>query len=141
MRIPVSYGADRRKAESILLDCVNHETEAINELSEPAKRSLETRYGITLDDLTPRVFYRLTDNWLELTVRFIVQEHGIRQVKDAIGRAVLDAFERTGIGIASATIEIVGMPALRIVTENQRSTGSASGWRSGWRVHAAVARI
>lgn len=125
MRVPISYAADRRKAESILLDCVAHETDPIAELSEPIKRSLEKRYGITLDDLTPRVFYRLTDNWLELTVRFIVQEHGIRQVKDAIGRSVLDAFEHAGIGIASATIEIVGMPSLRILSAERPPTANS----------------
>lgn len=119
MHIPIPYTGDRRTAEAILLDCVRRETEPIHELSDPIKRSLEMRYGITLDDLTPRVFYRLTDNWLELTIRFIVQEHGIRQVKDAIARSVLEAFERSRIAIASTTLEIVAVPALRVVASDR----------------------
>lgn len=114
MQIPISYAGDRRTAEAILLDCVRRETEPIHELSEPVRRQLEVRYGITLDDLTPRVFYRITDNWLELTIRFIVHEHGIRQVKDAIARSVLEGFERSSIAIASTTLEVIGMPALHV---------------------------
>lgn len=63
------------------------------------------------------MFWRLTDNWLELTVRFIVREHGIRDVKDAIARAVLQKFEEASIEIASATYEIVGVPPLRVRNE------------------------
>ena len=79
----------------------------------PALRALEKRYFINVNDLTPRVFYRLTDNWLEPTVRFIVPEHGIREMKDAIARAVLERFEDASIDVASATYEIVGVPPLR----------------------------
>ena len=119
MRIPVPYSADRAKAEEILLRCVRQQTDPINEVSELIMRDVERRYGITFDDLTPRVFYRLTDNWLELTVRFIVDEHGIRQVKDAIARSVLDGFEHAHITIASATFEVVGFPPLRVVSEEE----------------------
>lgn len=56
----------------------------------------------------------MTDNWLELTIRFIVREHGIRDVKDAVSRAVLLTFERAGITVASATQEIIGVPPLRV---------------------------
>jgi DNA-binding PadR family transcriptional regulator len=73
-------------------------------------------------DLSPKVYYRLTDNWLELSARFVVEEHGIRELKDAFGREVLDRFDEVGIGIASATVEIVGLPPLRVV---ERSAGLA----------------
>jgi hypothetical protein len=78
------------------------------------RRALERRYFLSVDELTPRVFYRLTDNWLELTVRVIVREHGIRELKDAIARAVLAGLEEGSIEIASATYELVGVPTLRV---------------------------
>ena len=95
--------------------CVAEEAKALDRDSEPVRHALEKRYFISLDDLTPRVFYRLTDNWLELTVRFVVREHGIREVKDTIARAVIRNFDEAGIEIASATYEIVGVPPLRVV--------------------------
>jgi hypothetical protein len=75
---------------------------------------LERRYLIDVDDLTPRVFYRLTDNWIELTVRFIVRDHGTREVKDAIARSLLAKFTAASIDVASATYEIARLPTVRI---------------------------
>lgn len=56
---------------------------------------------------------RITDNWLEMTVRFVVRETEVRQVKDAIARELLRGLDQAGIGIASATTEIVGVPPLQ----------------------------
>src|SRR4051794_10538132 len=114
MTLPIPYRADRHQAEAIMLACVAEHAAAPDRESEPVRRALEKRYFISVDDLTPRVFYRLTDNWLELTVRFIVREHGIREVKDAIARSVLAKFDEASIEIASATYEIVGAPTLRV---------------------------
>ena len=75
---------------------------------------MEEEYFVRVDDLTPRVYYRLTDNWLELTLRFVVREHGIRAMKDAISRRILEELEKAGIGIASTTVELVGIPPLRL---------------------------
>jgi small-conductance mechanosensitive channel len=117
MTFPIPYRADRARAEAILLECVAQQAEALDRESEPVRRAFERRYFISVDDLTPRVFWRLTDNWLELTVRFIVRDHGMRDVKDAITRAVLKRFDDASIEIASATYEIVGVPPLRVRTE------------------------
>lgn len=65
-------------------------------------------------DLEPRVFWRLTDNWLELTVRCVVKDRGVREVKDAMSRDIIAAFDQAKIGIASSTYDIVGMPPLVI---------------------------
>ena len=64
--------------------------------------------------MTPRVYCRLTDNWLELTVRFINLSHGVRDVKDAMSRQILDQFDHAGIQIASSTFEVVGLPEVRV---------------------------
>lgn len=124
--VPVPYRADRQRAEQVLLDCVAAHAEPLDAESEPVRRAFERRYFIELDDLTPRVFYRLTDNWLELTVRFIVPDHGIRYVKDAIARDVLARFTAENIEIASATIELSRLPAIAV----ESATISAAGDRA-----------
>lgn len=63
--------------------------------------------------MQPRVYWRITDDWLELTVRFVVEEHGVRDLKDAASRDILAGLDEAGIGIASATLDIVGFPPLR----------------------------
>jgi small-conductance mechanosensitive channel len=114
MRIPIPYGADRGKAERILLDAAKRRTKGMQELGEEALRELERRYMIQRDDFEPRVFYRLTDNWTEMALRFIVGAHEVRGVKDAMSRDILEGLDAAGIQIASGTYEVVGMPELRV---------------------------
>jgi small-conductance mechanosensitive channel len=121
MTIPIPYRADRARAEEILTECVAAHVAPIDAQSQPVRDALEHRYFLSVDDLTPRVYYRLTDNWLELSVRFIVGDHGTREVKDAIARAVLQRFDEAKIEVASATFEVVGLPP---VTVNSNSGGA-----------------
>ena len=114
MSIPITYLADRKSAERILLETTERHTVRVSELGEEARHEMERRYAVSLGKLEPRVYYRLTDNWLELTVRFIANERGVRDLKDAMSRDILKAFDEAGIGIASATFEIVGLPLVRL---------------------------
>lgn len=112
--IPISYTDDRVKAEQIMLDATRNHTLKISEVSAEAVKKLQTDYYVEISDFEPRVFYRITDNWLELTVRFIVGDHKVRVIKDAISREMLAAFDAAGIGIASATYDIVGFPPVSV---------------------------
>ncbi len=117
MHIPISYTADRKKAERILLDAAARESMPIADIAKPALESLERRFLINVMDLAPRVYVRLTDNWVELAVRFLCKDHDIRGLKDRMSREIADALDAAGIGIASSTYDIVGMPPLRIQME------------------------
>ena len=114
MSLPVSYRDDRAKVEQILLEAARKHTADLAALGKEALAELERRYGRGDTDPSPRVFWRLTDNWLELTVRFLARDHGTRELKDAISRDVLAALDAAGIQIASSTVEIVGVPPLRL---------------------------
>jgi small-conductance mechanosensitive channel len=120
--LPVTYRADRAKAEQILLDAARKHTTQLSKLGEKELAELRRRYGEQHADTAPRVFWRLTDNWLELTVRYLARDHGTRELKDAISRDVLDAMDASGITVASSTIEIVGAPPLRL--EGKKSAGT-----------------
>jgi small-conductance mechanosensitive channel len=124
--LPITYAADRQRAEQILLDTAQRHTVSLSSLSAEALREMQRRYFMKSADMKPRVYYRLTDNWLELTVRFIVEDHGIRVLKDAMSRDILQALDEAGIGIASATFEIVGLPTLEIKPDSQRAATEAS---------------
>jgi small-conductance mechanosensitive channel len=127
MTVPISYKDDRAAAERILLGAAERHTVKIADVGEPALAELERRFAIKRSDAHPRVYWRMTDNWLEMTVRFIVKEHGVRDLKDAMTRDVLAGLDRAGIGIASATFEIVGLPAVKI----ERVGNSPRGGRDG----------
>jgi small-conductance mechanosensitive channel len=114
IRLPISYSADRARAERILLEAAGRHTIDLRELSAEALAEMARRYTTKPAELAPQVYYRLTDNWLELTVRFIALDHGARALKDAISRDVLDKLDEAGIAIASATFELVGIPEVRV---------------------------
>ncbi len=113
MHIPIPYAGDRKKAERILMEAAQKYAVNEGELNSEVLGELERRYGKSAG-ANPRVYYRLTDNWVEMSVRFVVPDHGIREIKDAMARSILDGFEQAGISIASGTYDIVGLPPLRI---------------------------
>jgi small-conductance mechanosensitive channel len=111
--VPITYATDRTRAEAILLAAAQHATAQMQKDAEPYRATMNESYHLELEELAPRVFYKITDNWLELSLRFIVADHQSRQVRDQIARAILDAFDAAGIGIASTTIDIVAFPPVR----------------------------
>jgi small-conductance mechanosensitive channel len=113
IRVPITYASDRARAERILLDAANKATAATQAAARPHLRHMIEQYQVEIGELSPRVYYRITDNWLELSLRFIVDDHSSREVKDVVSRHILTAFEEAKIGIASSTIEIVALPKIR----------------------------
>lgn len=131
MHIPVSYKDDWHRAEKIIVDAVAHHTTEIANMAQPEQQRLKERFFIAAEDLHPRVYVRLTDNWLELSVRFLCPTHDVRALKDRISREMLAGLDAAKIGIASSTYDIVGMPPLRVETvqvamPGQQEPGSAA---------------
>jgi small-conductance mechanosensitive channel len=117
MRVGIRYEDDHARAEQILLATAQRHTLHIEQLSADRLKQLEERYAMQRSELEPQVFWRLTDNWVELSVRFIAEDHGIRQLKDRMSRDIVASFRRAGLSIASATYDIVGLPEIRIAKD------------------------
>lgn len=114
MRFGIGYKADCARAEQILLDIADRHTRAYQDMSQEQRDELMRRYMLDTPAVRPTVYYRITDNWLELTVRFVAPEHGVRALKDKMSRDILPAFNEAGLEIASTTFEVVGLPKLRL---------------------------
>ena len=116
IHIGVGYKDKYAQAEQILLDVARKHTLPVEQMTSQAQRHLKHVYDLEPPSVQPRVFYQLTDNWVDLALRFIVPDRGIREIKDAMYRDILQRFEQTGITVASATYDIVGFPPVRIQT-------------------------
>lgn len=114
LRVGISYTAEKARAEQILLEAARRHTKRTTEMGEDCLKELERRYALRRSDMEPRVFWRLTDNWVELSVRFITEDHGIRYVKDAMSRDILREFEDARLSIASGTYAIVEFPEVSV---------------------------
>lgn len=125
IHIPIKYGDDYRKVEQILLDVAHKHTD---EIVKPAAKAIDDlRHTFFLPDtvsLDPHVYLRLTDNWLALSLRFVVPQRGIRPIKDAMSRDIWAGLEAAKIGIASGTYEIVGVPPLRVDVTSSAPPGT-----------------
>ncbi len=114
MNVPISYKDDWKAVEKLLIEVSAKHTVNIRELGQPAIEELSRRYVMKVSELVPRVYMRLTDNWIELAVRFLAEDHGVRGLKDAMSRDILQGLEELKIPIASSTFEIVGFPPLKV---------------------------
>jgi small-conductance mechanosensitive channel len=124
LHLPVPYHADYARAERIVLDAAKRHGGNPSTVPEEARQQLRRHYFVDEEDLEPRVYWQLTDNWLELAVRFLVPQRGVRAIKDAMSRMILTELDAAGISIASGTYEIVGMPRVQVEVEQAEAVAS-----------------
>lgn len=106
--LPLRYGSDVELAERIVLEAIRSEMGEVGAASKAEWARLVRKYRIEDARLEPFVTLKLTDNWIELSARFIVNYRRRRSAKDRISRAVLRAIETSEgkVRLASATMEI-----------------------------------
>ena len=107
--IPVAFHQNFAKAEQIILEAANAEARTAKRMGKEEVKRLEERFGIDAGEIDPHVFWRITEDWLELTVRFLGPDHGIRNIKDQMSRAILRGFEKANIVIAATRQEGVAL--------------------------------
>ncbi|MEJ5914702.1 mechanosensitive ion channel family protein [Pseudokineococcus sp. 1T1Z-3] len=112
--LPIPYTEDRVRAEEILLTAACDHAVVGDPEAEQALAVMRSRYAMSDASLDPAVFWRLTEQWVELSVRFLAPHRGVRAVKDAIARQVLTGLDEAGIQVATPTaLDVVGMPRER----------------------------
>ena len=123
--LPISYRDDYTKAEKILLDAANRHAVKPDDINKESLDNMKQHFFVTRSSLEPHVFVRLTDNWTELSLRYISHDHGSREIKDKMSRDILRDLNAAGIGIASTTFEITGLPPLRAAKGTQLKVGGS----------------
>lgn len=119
LTLPIPFTADRDRVERIMLAAAESGTAGFVSDADASIRDLARRHAIEPQPVRPRVYYRLTDNWLELTVRFVAPVRGVRELKDELSREMLRELDKAGIGLASATYDIVGLPPVQMIVRPQ----------------------
>ena len=112
--LPITYTDDRTEVERVLLAAAYAHAVVDDPGAEQALAEMRTHYALSDASLNPSVYWRITDNWLELSLRFLVPHRGVREIKDRMTRDILAGLDMAEIGIASATYDIVGLPGLQL---------------------------
>ena len=66
---------------------------------------MAARYPLPRAEIEPRVFVRATDDWTELSARFVVPVRAARSVKDGMTRHIVERLRAAGIPLASSSID------------------------------------
>jgi small-conductance mechanosensitive channel len=102
--VPVPYDVDWHRASRILTDEARR-VSAGDDASTAIQRMAQ-QYPIPVTDVEPRVYTTATDNYIELTARFVVPVRRARLVKDELTRTVVRRLAESGIEIASTTQDV-----------------------------------
>lgn len=126
IHVPIKYGSDHRLARHILAQVVDEiATDDVTSAAKVAWQTMVRKYLIENAKIEPAVTLTLTDNWMEFTVRYVVDYKKRRLAKDQLFTRILDEFAKTEnrVSIASTTIHLVEAPMLdiRIDNANQHS--------------------
>jgi small-conductance mechanosensitive channel len=112
--VPLSYTTNWERGKAILAEEVEEATRDFREKSAGALAEMARHYLVPRSDVHPQVFLKLTDNWIELTARFVIPVRSARRVKSDISENLLRRYSDESIALASETSEIVGLPPLKI---------------------------
>ena len=107
--LPVKYGSDWKAARDMLRGLVN---EVLVDYASQVKESwlsMVRQYRIEQANVEPMITLRATDNWIEFTVRYVVDYRKRRWMKDFLFTRILEEVDKSGnrIRLASATFEVV----------------------------------
>lgn len=120
LSLPVAHADDWREAERILLEEARRASASAG--AKAAMAEMTRRYPVPRTEVEPRVFVRATDNYMELSARFVVPLRTARSTKDAVTRRVVERLAAAGIPVASTTVDVT-------VRQPPDGDGSRSGER------------
>jgi small-conductance mechanosensitive channel len=109
--VPVRYSSDHAAAEKCIVSAAAKHALSRDKIGDEEVRRLEQRFGIDVGEIDPSVFWRITEDWLEMTVRFLGPDHGIRRIKDQMTREMMAGFARDGVEIGATRQEAVAPAA------------------------------
>lgn len=109
--IPITYDSDWKKALKKIDKIVQKETKNEQELAEKEIEKLSSRYYLSTREATPSIYLKLTDNWIELYVRYVTRVRERRDTYTKLSTLILEAIQKDkSINIASETLDITSFP-------------------------------
>ncbi|HBH60181.1 MAG TPA: transporter [Nitrospiraceae bacterium] len=114
--MPVKFGCDYKLAKEIFTRVAD---EVAGDYARQAKNEWQVmvnKYMIEDAMVEPMITIQVTDNWMEFTIRYIVNYRKRRSTKDVLFTRIIEEIDKTDgrVGIASTTLQLVDLPELRI---------------------------
>ncbi|MEZ5356122.1 MAG: mechanosensitive ion channel [Bryobacteraceae bacterium] len=113
---PVRYGSDWEYASQMLQGVVEETVGDYARRSREAWETVTRKYKIEQARIEPMITIRCDENWIEYTLRYVVDYRRRRITKDQLFRRILTAVDESKgrVQIATAGFEVLSAPGLEV---------------------------
>lgn len=125
--VPVKYGSDYHEARQLLERVADEVVGEYARGAEAAWRDVVAKFLIEHARVAPTVTLSANENWIELTLRYVVDYKRRRATKDTLFTRILQEIDATDgrVGIAASTLNIEELAPLDVrVADEVRIRGS-----------------
>ncbi len=118
--IPIKYGSDHKFARELLLKISNDLLSDYASKAKDAWKELVEKFLIEDASVEPMITMIANDNWIEFTIRYVVDYKARRTTKDKLFNSVLNEVElhKEKVALASATFHLVETPTIDVRLRN-----------------------
>ncbi len=114
--IPVRTDSDHKMARSLIEDSARRMLSKVSDDSKMAWDVFTRHYRVEDAKLEPMITMSFDSNWIEFTLRYVVDYKARRSTKDKLFSSILAGFEdsKGRVQIASASYQITELPIVRL---------------------------
>ena len=124
--IPIKYGCDYKLAKELFMQIANEITGEYTVAARTAWKEMVNKYLIEDESVKPMIFLVANDNWMEFSVRYVVDYKKRRITKDLLFTRILEEIDKTEgrLAIASTTVQLVQTPEfdVRLISQKTAET-------------------
>lgn len=115
IHLMLTYSSNWKKAREIVIKIAHEITSPFEMLAKNELVKMGGKYFIEPGDVEEKIYIKITDNWIDLRLRYVVNPHKRRLIRHLLNEKILEAFsQEEDIKIASVTMDIVGFPNIKI---------------------------
>ncbi|MBT8110573.1 MAG: mechanosensitive ion channel family protein [Gammaproteobacteria bacterium] len=120
--VPIRFGSDYEAARASFLQVLKDLTGEHASRLEGDWRRMTDKYLIENAQLQPMVTLKITDNWVEFVLRYVVDYKKRRSTKDRISSRILEVIESSGgkIVLGAPAFELASIPPLEVEVQNAK---------------------
>jgi hypothetical protein len=114
--LPVHYDSDIEMAKNIMIRIASEELSEFSEKSKTRWKNIVNKYYIEDAELAPTLSLTMTDNWINLNLRYIVDYKKRRITKNMLQEKINASIRKSEgkVVVASTTMEIIKIPKIGV---------------------------
>lgn len=126
IKLPVRFGSDRAATRALISQAAEEILREYVSSASGAWKEMVRRYLIEDARVEPMITLVANDNWMEFTLRYVVDYRRRRATKDALFSRIMDLLDASNgrVQLASATFELVAAPAVDVRLRDPGHSGT-----------------